>query len=322
MHVTNVYTRIGSASRASGARGLFLLLFSCAFAFTSIAQQRDSSTFWTPSETFNKKRFHTVVITEATLGTTALIGLDQLWYADYPRSSFHLINDNGDWLQMDKFGHAMTAYYIGVVGIDVMDWTGVDHKKAVWYGGLLGFTFLTSIEVLDGLSEEWGASPGDVLANSLGASLAIGQDLLWREQRIVMKYSFHQSRYADIRPDLLGDDFIESSLKDYNGQTYWLSANLASFVKHKKIPQWLNIAVGYGIDGVITGSPDDEHRQEFPSYQRQRQFYLSLDIDLRKIRTKSRFLNAAFRLVNFIKVPAPTIEFNEKGKVKVYPLYF
>jgi hypothetical protein len=34
--------------------------------------------------------------------TGALVGLNQLWYADYARSDFHFINDNAEWLQMDK----------------------------------------------------------------------------------------------------------------------------------------------------------------------------------------------------------------------------
>jgi hypothetical protein len=45
-----------------------------------------------------------VFITEAVLASGALIGLNQLWYSDYPKSEFHFINDNADWLQMDKGG--------------------------------------------------------------------------------------------------------------------------------------------------------------------------------------------------------------------------
>ena len=35
----------------------------------------------------------------------------------YPKSKFHFINDNREWLQMDKFGHAMTSYYTGYLGV-------------------------------------------------------------------------------------------------------------------------------------------------------------------------------------------------------------
>ena len=40
-------------------------------------------------------------------------------------------------------------------------------------------------------------------------------------------------------------------LKDYNGQTYWLSANLKSFFKKSNVPTWLNISVGYGAEGMF-----------------------------------------------------------------------
>ena len=55
---------------------------------------------------------------------------------------------------------------------------------------------------------------------------------------------------------LLGSSLPEQILKDYNGQTYWFSANLHSFFKKSKIPKWFNIAVGYGAEGMITGNDD------------------------------------------------------------------
>ena len=38
-----------------------------------------------------------------------------------------------------------------------MKWSGVP-EKAIWYGGAYGAVFLTTIEILDGYSAEWGAS--------------------------------------------------------------------------------------------------------------------------------------------------------------------
>ena len=66
------------------------------------------------------------------------------------------------------------------------------------YGATAGLTFLTAIEVLDGFSDEWGFSLGDFAANA-GTGFLVGQELLWKEQRIVLKYSFHQTGYAKIR---------------------------------------------------------------------------------------------------------------------------
>lgn len=269
-------------------------------------------------------RLPVVLATEGVLYTGSVVGLNYLWYEDYPRSPFHFINDNAEWMGMDKFGHATTSYTLGALGYDVLRWSGVKRKTAIWAGGSLGLIFLTSIEVLDGFSAEWGASWGDMIANTGGTALFISQQLVWNEQRFKLKYSFWPSDYARYRPDLLGDGFTQQLLKDYNGQTYWLSCNVWSFLPHRNntmFPRWLNIAVGYGADGMLGG---DKNPVEFASIQRYHQFYLSLDVDLTKIRTRSKALKTIFNLIGFIKFPSPTIEFNTNStdNVKFHWIFF
>lgn len=276
--------------------------------------QSKLNTFLTPSDTLNKPRRDLVVISEASLSGLTLIGLNQLWYSDFDRSKFHTVNDNHEWLQMDKLGHVFTSYQMGRVGADLLNWSGVRKKDQLIYGSTLGFTFLTAVEILDGYSKEWGFSWGDVAANATGTGLYIGQELLWEEQRIALKYSFHRTKYALQSPDKLGKSFLEEVLKDYNGQTYWLSANVHSFFKESKIPKWLNIAVGYGADGMLYGSKDIDS-QLLTSNQRMRQFYLSFDVNLNKIKTNSPLLRSVFSIFNMIKIPFPTLEFNKKGAV-------
>ncbi|PWH82122.1 DUF2279 domain-containing protein [Algibacter marinivivus] len=270
--------------------------------------------FLTPSDTLNKPRRNAVVITEASIGAITLVGLNQLWYADFERSKFHTINDNNEWLQMDKLGHVFTSYQLGKHGAQLLNWSGVSKRDQLLYGATLGFTFLTAVEVLDGYSEEWGFSWGDILANGAGTGLYIGQELLWKEQRIALKYSFHHTKYAKQRPDKLGETHLEQILKDYNGQTYWLSANLHSFFKDSKIPKWLNIAVGYGGQGMLTGEKDIDN-QVLTSNSRYRQYYLSFDLNLNKIKTNSKLLRSIFDVIDMIKIPFPTLEFNKKGSV-------
>ncbi|MFY0603334.1 MAG: DUF2279 domain-containing protein [Flavobacteriaceae bacterium] len=294
----------------------FFILF---LFLSAIIVAQNTSSFWIKSDTLNKPRRNAVVISEAVLGVGTLVALNQIWYADYPRSSFHFTNDNNQWKQMDKMGHIMTSYYMGKVGMELLDWSGVKRKDQILYGATLGFTFLTAVEVLDGFSSEWGASWGDIASNATGTGLLIGQELLWNEQRITMKYSFHQTSYAKIRPNTLGENFIEQTLKDYNGQTYWLSANIWSFNKESKFPKWLNIALGYGAEGMLYGKEDATNIFQQNPY---RQFYVSLDVDLTKIKTKSKFLKTIFSFINFIKIPAPTLEFRSKGGVKFHYLYF
>jgi hypothetical protein len=174
---------------------------------------------------------------------------------------------------------------------------------------------------MDGFSEEWGFCWGDMIANAAGTGLYVGQELLWQEQRIVLKYSFHQTKYAAQRPDKLGDGFFEEFLKDYNGQTYWLSANVHSFFKDSNFPKWLNVAIGYGGDGMLSGE-NEAVNNSMISQNRIRQFYLSLDVDLSRIKTNSRFLRTIFDVFNVIKVPFPALEFTDKNGIKLHGIYF
>ena len=278
--------------------------------------------FLKPSDSLDKKRQNSIVIAESVLAAGALVGLNQLWYADYPQSNFHFINDNSEWLQMDKLGHSFSSYHLGRFGSEMLQWSGASKKNQLIYGAGLGFAFLTAVEVLDGYSSEWGASTGDVIANASGTALYISQELLWKEQRITPKFSFHTTQFAAYRPDVLGRSLSEQILKDYNGQTYWLSTNLYSFSKGSKIPKWLNLAVGYGANGMVSGNIENNPQNSTQKVERFRQFYLSFDVDLTKIETKSHFLKTIFSVFNTIKIPAPTIEYSANEGLKGHWLYF
>lgn len=293
----------------------FLLLKVSLFAQSGIDR------FLKPTDSLNVPRRNAVIITESSLATISLVGLNQLWYADYPQSNFHTINDSGEWLQMDKFGHVFSSYQVGRVGADLLAWSGVSERDQLIYGSTLGFAYLGVVEVFDGFSEEWGFSWTDILANAAGTSLYVGQQLLWKEQRITLKYSFHQTHYAVQNPDKLGDGWTEEFLKDYNGQTYWLSVNLHSFFKESEVPKWLNVAFGYGAEGMLTGE-NESVNNNLITQDRRRQFYFSLDVDLSRIQTKSHFLKTIFSIFNVLKVPFPTVEFTERNGFRFHGIYF
>ncbi|HQK38983.1 MAG TPA: DUF2279 domain-containing protein, partial [Flavobacterium alvei] len=160
---------------------LFLLVFQ------NVLAQNSFDNFFKPSDSLNKKRKNAVFVTEAVLASGALVGLNQMWYADYPKSNFHFLNDNAQWMQMDKLGHLYSSYHIGRLGADALKWSGASKKNQLIYGASLGFVFLTAVEVMDGHSAEWGASIGDVFANATGTALYVSQELVWNEQRIIPK---------------------------------------------------------------------------------------------------------------------------------------
>lgn len=108
----------------------------------SVEAQNKIDNFLKPLDTLNKKRQNTVIITEAALASVTLIGLNQIWYADYPQSNFHFINDNDEWLQMDKVGHFYSAYHLGRFGAEALNWSGASKKNQLIYGAGLDLLFL------------------------------------------------------------------------------------------------------------------------------------------------------------------------------------
>lgn len=301
-------------------RGVIFYIIIGLLSFGFFAQTK-TDTFLKPSDTLHKQRRNAVIISQSTAAGLSLLALDRLWYSDFDRGSFRTVNDNNNWLQMDKMGHAFAAYQLGSLGANTLNWAGVSKNNQLIYGATLGLGFLTAVEIMDGFSTEWGFSWGDMAFNAMGSGLYVGQQLLWQEQRVLLKFSFHQTSYAKLRSEVLGDGFLEELLKDYNGQTYWLSANVNSFLKSDKIPKWLNLAFGYGAEGMAAATASDTPVDLQPD-NRQRQYYLSLDIDLSRIKTNSSLLRTLFDVFNLIKLPFPALEMNSQGAVKLHYIYF
>jgi len=290
------------------AKHIFSLTIIICFAFMPkfLFGQEDNDSALMIEEGLNKKRLTKCIIGGTVLYGGTMIGLNQLWYADFDRTSFHFFNDNAEWLQMDKVGHTVTAYHFAKAAKSSLLWAGMKPNRARNYGAAYGLLFQSTIELLDGYSTAWGASGGDIIANTAGVGLMWGQDALWQEQRINMKYSYSTSPYVSLRPGTFGENLREQFLKDYNGQTYWLSANIHAFTKgQNKLPKWLNLALGYGIDGVTGARSNGE---EFGEFDRKRQYYLGFDVELEKIQTNSKALKFVLSTLSFIKIPSPTLE--------------
>ena len=247
-----------------------------------------------------------------TIITGTLVSLNSAWYSQYERNAFHFFNDVDEWQQLDKIGHGFSTYTVGKWGHGLVHWCGLKEKTSVWVGGTLGFAYLTAVEVMDGHSAEWGFSWWDMAANAAGTGLFIGQQLGGKEQRVTMKYSAHLTDYAKLRPNVLGESLSERILKDYNGATYWLSTNPNAF-GWKASPRWLNMAVGYGGEGMLYANTDPGQV---------RQFYLSPDIDLERIPAKSKFLRTLLFTLNCVKVPMPALEIRSDGILRGHWLYF
>jgi hypothetical protein len=87
------------------------------------------------------------------------------------------------------------------------------------------------------------------------------------------------------------------------------------------------LAVGTGASGLWGGESNVKKdangntifdRSDIP---RQRQWYLSPDIDFTKIPTKKKWMRVVLFTLNAFKCPLPTLEY-QAGKWKLRPLYF
>jgi hypothetical protein len=262
----------------------------------------------------------------AVLTTGSLLYLDQAWFNQYSTGKFHFFNDNKEWLQMDKAGHLYTNYQTSRLMMGAFNWAGFNKKQELFIGGTIGFAYMTAVECMDGFSKGWGFSYGDMIANALGTSAAISQQAFWKEQRIQFKFSYAQSGLAKYNPDLLGKSLSTQLLKDYNSQTYWLSVNPSSFIKKEnKFPKWLSVAFGYSAYGMLGGYENNIVVQDADGnvlkFDRERRYYFSLDVDLTRVKTKSKVLKKVFSVINILKFPAPAIQFS-KNKTRFYYLYY
>jgi hypothetical protein len=278
------------------------------FPFIVFAQSDSSSTF-------SKKKRNLLLIGGTTAYVGTMVGLNEVWYKNASRESFHFFNDAHEWKQMDKVGHFFSAFQVSSISSHALKWTGMEKKKSMLAASVTGLVLVSSIELFDGFSSAYGASLTDLVANTTGSALFYGQQIMWDEIRIYPKFSFHQTGFASQRPNVLGNGIAQELLKDYNGQTYWLSIDVDKFIK---FPKWLNLAVGYGAQEMMYATTSPNKAIGLSPY---RQYYLSLDLDLTSIKSKSKLVNALIYFANMVKIPAPTLEFSNRG-VRMHAFYF
>jgi hypothetical protein len=280
--------------------------------------------FLPPSNQLNKSRLTGVVITESIVGVVSMVALHRLWYRKHARSRFHFFNDNGEWMGMDKIGHATTAYNICTLQNDIFRWAGLRPGQSALYAGITAIGFQGLIEIFDGFSSGWGFSTGDMLANIAGVSLFSAQQAIWGTQKVSLQFSFHMSPYARYNPDLLGHRWAQRILKDYNGQTYWLSFNLPSIFPKAGLPTWLNTSFGYGASGMIGAreNPTTVHGKQIPAFTRERRFLWAISPTSAQLEPTNPWISLLKFTNTIVKFPAPTLEYGTRSGFRLHPFYF
>lgn len=265
--------------------------------------------------TVDRRKLNSLIIAGGLGYTAGLVTLNYVWYKNTERQSFRFFNDNAEWKQVDKAGHFFSSFYLSELSSSALASSRVPVKKADVIGALSGFLLTIPIEIFDGYSDGYGASAGDVVADAAGPLFFLGQKFAWREVRIRPKFSFHRTGYAPLRPELLGDNWLNEMVKDYNGQTHWLAVDLDKFTS---FPKWLNVAVGYGAQEMVYSR---DRQNELNGFRPHRQYYLAVDFDLSGVKTRSKWLKALLYVVNSVHLPSPALEFSSQGS-KFHAFYF
>lgn len=258
------------------------------FNFKLICADADSSSHSQSKVNYTKL----ALVGAGTVGTIAVIHVYQqhAWWSGQ-RRSFHIVNDWEYALNIDKIGHFYGATLISNLFSGSLKWAGIDEKKAMIYGALLGTVFGLYVEFEDGFATDWGFSPGDAGADILGAWYPVVQHYVPFFRNFNFKWSY-------IPTTQLKTGVKKIFIDDHEGQTMWLSISLNNFLPEKIekfYPDFLNIAIGYGVrnlDGRGGG---------------QREFYISLDYDLEKLPGDGWLWKFIKKNLNYIHLPAPAI---------------
>ena len=255
----------------------------------------------------------------------SLVGINEVWYKNYARSDFHFFDDLKEWNGMDKIGHACTSYQLNKVSHSLFKKNNV--KKPLLKSSVYTFGYMLGVELLDGYSTEWGFSIYDVIGNGLGTMLYTFQERKFKNQPFKIKFSSHKSTYASCRPSLLGENRLQQILKDYNGQTYWLTFNYNElWNKRIKLFDYIDFAFGYSIDGFTGGHNNPEISScnclinDCNNLKRTSQFIFSVDLNTSKIKNKHPILGKFLLPFDIVKIPFPAFILNNSKNFKL--IYF
>lgn len=268
----------------------------------------------------NKKRLALVSgVTGAYLSGVYMAHVGPWWSGQ--KKGFHVKYDwyKNYWREMDKFGHFYGNIQITRLSAASFRLSGISPRASKWIGFGVSTIFYTALEVTDAGFADWGFSVPDYVANLLGAGYPLLQDYQPLMRHFNFKISYWPSRFYnnfDSRPDprFYRYEPYTYATGDYDGMTFWLSADVDWLLPEKVRPlwpDWLNIAVGYGAANLPQSNPDPKYRE----------FYLALDYNTDFLPGDNMVMNALRSVLSAIHLPAPSIRWTSQGALS-YGFHF
>ena len=317
-----------SASRKINAKiCAFLLMLSLVFPAAALSSPGDPLTWrdstWDyrsedptdiKSEIEPAKLFGVASLTLIAYGAAYGFVFEKGWWDDNGGRGFHWENDFDYALNLDKFGHFAAGVVIGESFYEGYRWAGASEFQSYLFAGLTALATHIAIDIKDGFAPSWGFSIFDVFSGGLGGFLPMAERYVPVFKYIDLKWSYwiNSNAYYDQEHQASGGVFTD----DYVNQTFWLSVKpyrLLPESARRYYPSWLAFAIGLSIDDkVFTGEPHPR-----------REVYLALDYDLEAFRPQSRLARYLVKMLNYFKLPAPTIQvYPEFHWYLLYPIKF
>ena len=232
--------------------------------------------------------------------------IENSWWSEQSKD-FHFDKGN-DMIyaqNVDKAGH----FYGGLLAAESFNssflWVGLNEEKSVWYAAIYGSSIQLAIELKDAYAPHWGFSKWDLITGSAGSFLPVLKYYYKSANAFDIKMSYypHSDIYWELEYDRGNYPSKYDWHDDYPNQTYWISADINYFIQKEWWPDFLNIAVGFGIDDTQYLTPKNT------KLGGEKEFYIALDYDIPKLlkNWSSPSGQKIKKWLNFIKLPSPTI---------------
>jgi hypothetical protein len=224
------------------------------------------------------------------------------WWKDN-RTSFHFQNDWPYALWADKAGHFLAAQALVHAFSAGLEAANFQTEDAMLYGTITALAFQYYVEIEDGFGAQWGFSPGDAMANTLGAGYALAQYYFPYLQNFQFKYSYYPSK--KFRDGIHKGNLID----DYEGQKYWLTFRMKNLLPGDLgdiWPAFLNLAVGMGakdLDGLGGG---------------RREIFIGFDFNVLELPLTGKFGNFVKNSLNYFHLPMPGIRISPDSAFFVF----
>ncbi len=257
--------------------------------------------------------------------TQHIIQMKTIWQE---QGKFKIIEDGRYALYADKAGHLFGTYLTSYFWSEALMSIGYKWETSSIIGAVMGLTYTTYVEIMDGYGKNWGFCPTDFYADIAGAALFIGQYYCPVLQNFTPKFQYVPAPWHGENHRQPSDMFID----DYSSHTLWITVNVYNLLpdelKKYWVP-WLGISFGYAARNLcapmtagVVCSNKSEHI--YPDVYGNPKFIIALDYDLAKmIPGEPGFWNWLKQTLNYYKFPSPAIEFGKTTKVYlVYPFHF